>query len=397
MNPGSLSTDRLKDFDFASHNAETKAMWAGYHAGKPTRTPIFVGTNTRYFIFNKAANPDGIDFQRFSEDPDLMFDTQLRFARWGRFNLMQDFEMGLPEKWGVAPDFQNYYEAAWFGCPVEYMAGQVPDTTPAFEDCPERIMEKGLPDPFGGLFAKVLRYAEHYQERAAKETYLGRPIQANFPWCGQGTDGPFTVACNVFGPTFVCSAMLEEPERFHKLLDFITTATIARMTAWRKLAKTPIPQDGFGFADDSIALISTPSYVEHILPYHRRLIDALATDKPRSIHLCGDATRHFPTLQKELNIQSFDTGFPVDFGALRRTLGPTVRISGGPHVDLLLNATPDQVRAETRRILASGILEGGLFALREGNNLAPYTPLANIEAMYETGRQYGFVPSTGAL
>src|SRR5581483_2935932 len=40
---------------------------------------------------------------------------------------------------------------------------------------------------------------------------------------------------------------------------------------------------------------------------------------------------------------------------------------------------------ETRRILQSGVLEGGLFILREGNNLAPGTPLENIEAMYPTG------------
>jgi uroporphyrinogen-III decarboxylase len=66
-----------------------------------------------------------------------------------------------------------------------------------------------------------------------------------------------------------------------------------------------------------------------------------------------------------------------------------VQIQGGPHIEILRTGTPEQVRAETRRILQSGVLVGGRFVLREGNNLAPGTPLENIEAMYHTGRAWG--------
>jgi uroporphyrinogen-III decarboxylase len=66
-----------------------------------------------------------------------------------------------------------------------------------------------------------------------------------------------------------------------------------------------------------------------------------------------------------------------------------VRILGGPHVELLMHATPAQVRDEVRRIMESGILDGGLFVLREGNNLAPRTPLDNCDALYHAGREFG--------
>ena len=33
--------------------------------------------------------------------------------------------------------------------------------------------------------------------------------------------------------------------------------------------------------------------------------------------------------------------------------------------------------------------------VREGNNLAPYTPLENIEAMYHTGRELGQLSLNG--
>ena len=203
-----------------------------------------------------------------------------------------------------------------------------------------------------------------------------------------------TVACNLFNAEFVCETMADEPERLHRLLDFITEATLQRMTAWRKRTGIPVPQDGFGFADDSIALISTEMYREHVLPYHCRLCDALGTPTPRSIHLCGDATRHFRTLRDELNVWTFDTGFPVDFADLRRELGPTVRLQGGPHVHFLMRATPEEVREEVRRILQSGVLEGGFFVLREGNNLAPGTPLENTEALYHAGREFGQLAPT---
>ncbi len=384
---GARDSDRLAGLDFKRHNEESSSALAAYSDRKPWRVPIQVGTNTRYFMFHPGANDFGMTFRRFSEDPDAMFESALRFARWSRFNLLQDAELGLPERWWVGIDFQNYYEAAWFGCPIVYISDQVPDTRPIFAECPERVMEHGLPDPFGGLFAKGLEYHETLADRAKDETYLGRPITVGLP--PTGTDGPMTVACNVFGPEFVCSAMIEEPNRLDTLLTFIVDATIARIRAWRAKAGVETPQDGWWMADDSIALISTQMYCDHVLPHHRRLYDAFATAKERSLHLCGNATRHFATIVRELGVAAFDTGFPVDFGALRRELGPDVRIHGGPHIELLRTASPDSVRAETRRILESGILDGRMFLLREGNNLAPGTPLENVEAMVQAGLKYG--------
>ncbi len=381
--------DRLAGMDFAAHNAEVVEVWKAYGAGRPSRTPIMLGTNTRYFMLDAHANDMGVGFEDYTNDPDLMFDVQLRFERWKRFNLLQDAPLGPPERWRVRVDLQNFYEAAWFGCPIEYMDDQVPDTRPAFTDEPERVMEKGMPDPLSGVCGMAWSYYERFRERAERETYLDRPIEVDPGGLGESTDGVMTVACNLFGADFVCTAMVEEPQRLNTLFDFITQATIERSRALRQRIGTPFPVPRYGFADDSIALISTEMYRQHVLPHHRTLCDAMSDEQPRCIHLCGNATRHFKTIRDELNVMQFDTGFPVDFAALRRELGPEVRIQGGPHVELLLTATPDQVRDETRRIMTSGVLEGGLFVLREGNNLAPCTPLENTEKMYHTGRELG--------
>lgn len=387
--------DRLAGMDFDAHNASAHAAWAAYRSGVPIRTPIVVGTTTRFYIEHPDANPERLTFRAYAEDPDVMFEAQLRFARWRGFNVLQDAELGLglPERWQVSADFQNYWEPAWFGCPVEYIHGNVPDTRPAFGDAPERVMENGLPDPFGGIMARVLEYHERFAERAANETYLGRPIEVIPPWSGIGYNGPLTLACAVFGPDVACMMMAAEPERAHALLAFITEATIQRMRAWRERTGVPIPQEGCGGMDDSIALISVPMMRAHVLPHWKRVYDTFATPGPRAVHLCGDATRHFPVLQQSVNIQSFETGFPVDFGKVRRDLGPGADIQGGPHVELLRSGTPEQAYEESVRILRSGVLEGGLFTLREGNNLAPGTPLENTEAMYRAGREHGYRPA----
>jgi len=139
-------------------------------------------------------------------------------------------------------------------------------------------------------------------------------------------------------------------------------------------------------------MLSTEMVREFVVPVHRKMKEALTTADRISIHLCGDATLHFKLLRDELGTYSFDTGFPVDFARLRRELGPEVEILGGVRAPLLHDGTPEQVAAEARRILESGIMEGGRFILREANDLAPGTPLENLAAMYETARTCGVYP-----
>ena len=47
-----------------------------------------------------------------------------------------------------------------------------------------------------------------------------------------------------------------------------------------------------------------------------------------------------------------------------------------------------EVTGETKRILESGIMAGGRFILREGNNLAPEISVANVAAMYDAALRF---------
>lgn len=380
---------------FEQHNEEAIEVWAAYRAGKPIRVPVTLWADARFYLLDDDFNPgETITFEAYSTDAQVMLDVQLRAATWRAEHIAPccDDVAGLPEHFVVAVDQLRYFDAGFFGAPVEYREGQMPDTRPILAgDAKHLLFDQGQPDPLmGGVFAEGHRLHAAMAERVDKGlTYLDRPVKLD-PF-GLGTDGPFTVAQSLRGPELFTD-LYTDPEYVKQLLDFITEGTIARILAHRRLFGLPEKSEWWGFADDAIQMISTKMVREFVLPVHQRLKAALTTAERINIHLCGDATRHFKLLRDEIGAYSFDTGFPIDFGKMRETLGPEVEIMGGPRATLLVSATPEEVSAEVRRILSTGIMEGGRFILREANDLAPCTPLANLQAMYATAREHGRYP-----
>lgn len=384
-----------RQIDFDAHNAEVQQVWEAYRAGKPIRVPIIWGINARFTMWLPEANPRGITFEQYFSDAQLMLERQVEHQHWIRHHVPQDAEMGLPaDGWHVYVDFQNVYEAAWIGCPVRFYPDQVPDTEPILHDDNKRMLfDQGIPDPFeGGLMARNWQFYEYMVRQQEKGwTMFGKPIASVTP-TGLGTDGPMTVCCNLRGASQFAADLLEDPDYAVQLLDYVTTAIITRIRAYRRhLGQPEKTPGGWGFADDSIELLSTRMYEQMVFPFHQRMKEELMQDPshPIGIHLCGDVQRHLLFLRDRLNVRSIDTGFPIDLGQARRDLGPDVELLGGPSVPLLYQGSPEQVRADTIRILQSGVMEGGKFILREGNNLAPGTPLENLWTMYETGKEYG--------
>ncbi|HEX2972872.1 MAG TPA: uroporphyrinogen decarboxylase family protein [Tepidisphaeraceae bacterium] len=378
---------------FAEHNAEQKAVWQAFRAGKPTRVPMVIASNVRIILQNPKLNPQRVTFEQYTLDPDLMLAVEILHGIHHRHHIQADHEMGLPQDgWYPWVDFQNMYEAAWLGAPISFS----PDNCPYAEiwlkdDNRNEIFDRGIPDPFqdGGWMQRNWDYYGHFcQLRDKGVEFLGLPLKNPRP-SGLGTDGPFTLAAELRGGE-ICVDMLAEPEYFHKLMDFLTQATITRMKAYRQRLGIPERADDFGYADDSVAMLSVEQYRQFVIPYHKRIIEAFWTGKGRlGIHLCGDVQRHLPMLHRELGIRSFDTGFPIDLHEGRRQTSPDTILQGGPTVQLLQNGPIGKIREVCRGLLTGPAAREGLFVLREANNLAPRTPAEHIAAMYEACREYG--------
>lgn len=382
----------MKEIDYKRHNEEVREVWAAFEKGEPIRVPVIAGLNARFYLLDEELNTEGYTFEQYFNDPEVMLDVQLRFQDFVRNNVPQDAEMGPPEDgWSVTIDAQNVYDAAWWGCPIHFLPGQCPDTRPIYNDDKgkQELLERELPGPFDGLMGRLGEFYEYFLERKKDKVYKGKPIKHVEFGIPVYNDGAMDLACQLRGAENICMDMRTDPDFIHQLMDRLMTAFIERSLAWRKRLNMPMKDEMMLGADDFIMLLSVDDYKKFILPQHVRYYDLFSGGKKRLMHLCGNATRHFRTIRDAVKITHFDTGFPVDFGALREELGEEMLISGGPHVELLLNGTEEAIRERAREILASGIMRGGRFILREGNNYAPKTPLRNMNALYEAGKEFG--------
>lgn len=383
----------MLNIDFKAHNERAREIWRAYEAGEPIRVPVVIYADVRNWIAEPEQNTAGITMTEYLQNPDIMLDCQVRTAEWIRHNILSDSEMGYPEDgWSVMVDFQNFLEPVWFGGEIIY--GKEPHTEPFLTDDKKwSILDRGMPEPFSGINAEVIRRYEYFMEKTRSYSYKGIPLKNVYmPFNMVGTDGPFTIACSIRGAENFIMDMLENAQYAHQLMSFISEATINRIRKTRKYLGIDENTGSFGFADDSIVLLSTEMYREYVLPYHRRIFDSLTGPGcERGMHLCGDAQRFFRIMVKELGVKSFDTGFPIDFKLLYEELPPDVRILGGPSTRMIYNGTPAEIKAEVKRILDSGVMEKSrCFILREGNALSPGTPVENANAIYEAAEEFGY-------
>jgi hypothetical protein len=363
-------------------------LWKDFKLNRHKRIPVTWGMNDRMIMLNKELNIRNYTYEKIFNDPETMLQVELEFEYWRRHNVYADWEMGLPKEWALSVQFQNVYESAWFGAPLYFFSNSVPDISPFLksEDDVEAFMKKGMPEPFSGFMARVRRFYEYFLKKKEEGyTYFGRPIGSiSAPI---GTDGPFTIATNITGG-YVVKLLYLNRSLAEEFLWFITESIIERMKAWHRLLNVSFPYEGFGFADDSIQLLSPKAYREFVLPLHKKIVNTFCSGRP-GIHLCGAVIQHLKTLKEELNISSIDTGFPIDLGKAREILGEDVVIQGGVKVTTLKEGSLSRIEEEVRSVLDSGVTKGKRFVFRDANNVAPNTPVKHLNFTYELVKRIG--------
>ena len=370
---------------------EKKRVWDDYRAGRPVRVPVTLGVNARVVLLDPAWNPEGITFREYFTEARATIDVQLKFLKYKVEFLSRfcDSPGAWPETFEFDVDVQNVYDSVYFGGRLTFRDGQVPDAAPVLVDSDkERLFQVDIGHPMDNPFVQnTLGRYEALKAAAAKVSFRDirfgvKPPLWNF-------DGPLTVATNLRGGELYVD-LRADPQYVERLLDFLTRGAIIRNRAMHEhFGRKAYEGLRGGIADDSIQLISSEMYRRQVLHFHRRYLSEWSAEGPHSMHLCGDATRHFPLIRDELNVRTFDTGFPVDHGALRRALGEKIEICGGPEVMILREGTAEEVYQRTQSILTSGVMAGGRFVLREGNNLPPCCPEENLAAMYRAALEHG--------
>jgi hypothetical protein len=372
-------------------NQEKAEVWKAYREVKPLRVPVGLAVNPRVVILDEKWNPGGITFEDYFTSASATIAAQVRFMehRAEYLNQFCDDPMGPPAKLEFYVDYQNSYDSLYFGAPLHFRSGEVPDTAPILQGGDkERIFRFDADHPLDNPFIRdFLRRYEELQQAAARTSCPGVALSVRPPMTG--FDGALTIATCLRGGELYTD-FYEDPPYVRRLLAFIQNAAIQRNRALAEKFGQKVFDGPSGWgADDSVQLISTRMYRDFVLPLHKQWYALWSVEGPHAIHLCGDSTRHFPILHDEVHVCTFDTGFPVDHGRLRKELGRDVTIIGGPEVGLLRHGTADQVYERTKAILRSGVMDGGRFLLHEANNLPPCCPQENLCAMYRCCLEQG--------
>ena len=149
--------------DFNEHNAEVAEIWRSYRRKTPERVPVLIHGSIRNLIQNPELNKTGYTFEDFFTDPEAQIQCRLAYSKWCRHHLVCDREMGPPDDgWALTVDFQNSYDAGWFGCPLQYCGNAVPDTLEILKVDKHRLYDMTCPDPLrGGLMGRAMEFFDY--------------------------------------------------------------------------------------------------------------------------------------------------------------------------------------------------------------------------------------------
>ncbi len=300
------------------------------------------------------------NFLRYYFDADEKLRLQLKLKE-----LLPD-ALILP---GVFADFGVIVEVSAFGGRIQWFEGGAPYIGDVIRD-PRDIDHLKPPRPgLDGLMPLVLTQRE-VMRRKLKDQGIEMERWAM-------SMGPAEVAGLLMGYERFYLGLYDEPQRLHALLGLITEFIIA----WLKKQ-----DEAFGgvevlcVADHVVNQVPPALLREFILP-HEQAIFAAFPNAVRIYHNEGrHATDHIDmVLRFGADVWHFGSDVhPI--GELLAKVGDRMVLFGGlnPH-GALRKGTPDDVRAETRRVLAEA--RGHRLLLSSGTGTTPDTTLENLRAM----------------
>ena len=208
------------------------------------------------------------------------------------------------------------------------------------------------------------------------------------PW---GFAGVFNFCCDLCGMDNFYVAPYEDEARYRTLMDGITKSMCAYS---RALGETTIDCIGIQGHMAGGATTGPDFFRKFVQPYEKRLIDAIhAAGKFSVYHNCGFA-RSLYANYRDLGMTVWETVSEAPrgdnrFADAKAVLGDKICLLGNlDQVDFLKRATPREVAAKTREIVAIG-KPGGRFIFSTSDYLEKTIPRENVVAMIAAAQEAG--------
>ena len=307
----------------------------------------------------------GVKLGDYHRDPQLMMDVQLEGPR-----LLHE-KYGIPPGRGVSPDFSTYATGSTLGLQIDFLQEHAPspkghpiksvDEAAALR-APEDIRQ-------AGVIPQMLEYYEYMKAHAPDGVSVG---------FGLGGQAPLTTAVLLRGHDFFLD-IYDAPEKVHRFMETLTENAIRERELGFEITGGK-PGDSIGFTDDYGGLLPPDQYIEFDLRYMLEISDHFGATR-RSSHTELLKRPHLTILQ--------DNGWTyIDVGT-----DPYITVKDCVellHIDWLVQlktsdemllATPEQVQATYRKMVADG-------AKQMLVELCPGIAEENIFAFIEVAKEY---------
>jgi len=340
------------------------------------RVPVTSGVSARYVLHAR-----GVGFLEYFSDPKTQIHHQLLNYQWRLENVPGDWVTGPGVS--VSPDFQQGAQAGSFEVEIRWFDHSPPKVLHPLRR-PEDVEALEVPDVRAGMFGRILGWYEAMLEAADdfEVTFNGERVPVNVSFGFPG--GPFPKAL-ALAQTNLLHWVYECPEALHRLMDLTTESHLACERYRRE--RLGLSKEGLGIGCDGGEMLSPATFREFISPYQQRAYGAFPGS--RGLHMCGRIDHLMEILADEWQITNLNGfGACADKRKLASTMGGRVTMNGGVDCLTLLNGTPSQVREAALEALEILAPCGG-YTLCDGYNLAPGTPLENLQAMVDAAIEYG--------
>lgn len=214
-------------------------------------------------------------------------------------------------------------------------------------------------------------------------------ILRGFVWGDQA--GSWQHACCLYGEEPMIFAAMDEPAWVHRLMQILTEKKLRFVDESLAGAKFDLIETGGGAASSTV--ISPKMHEEFCLPYDRQVHTALHTVGHKAVyHTCGGM---MPLLEMiaangcdaSETLSCPEVGGDVtDIGEVKRRIGDQVCLIGGMNqFQILTEGTPEQIRAEVRRLFEQAGQGGGYICSACDHFFE--TPPENLQAYADAARE----------
>ncbi len=277
------------------------------------------------------------------------------------FAVQRDFRLDL-----LQAISDPYRETADLGAPIRFPEDGLPVREGSLLNGTEDIGALRVPDPGSG---------RRMSDRIAAVRLMKERSGGEIPVMGW-VEGALAQAADLYGFSEVLLAPFDRADWLGDLLEFCCQVEIAFAQA-----QIAAGADIIGLGDAIASQVSKDMYEQYALPYEQRIFAAVREAGALArLHICGNTTHLLP-LMAQSGADIIDIDWMVDMGRAAEAFGSKIAVAGNQDpVAVMLNGTPDLVRAKVAGCMAQG---GPRCISTAGCEIPDGTPPANLLAQAE--------------